>query len=104
MYEGPKGVCVVVECGGKNPPVPGRRRTRAVQLKFLTQDERGVLHGKEQLPDVVPDHVSRVVGLHDAKSGRANHRVTEGTAGQRAVMIDEIEVAHMPRAVLPHQK
>ena len=61
-------------------------------------------HGKEQLPDVVPDHVSRVVGLHGAKSGRANHRVTEGTAGQRAVMSGEIEVAHMPRAVRPHQK
>ena len=61
-------------------------------------------HGKEQLPDVVPDHVSRVVGLHGAKSDRANHRVAEGTAGQRAVMIDKIEVAHMPRAVLPHQK
>ena len=61
-------------------------------------------HGKEHLPAVVPDHVSRVVGLHSAKSCRANHRVTEGTAGQRAVMLDEIEVAHMPRAVLPHQK
>ena len=61
-------------------------------------------HSKEQLPDVGPGHGSRVVGLLGAKSGRANHRVTEGTAGQRAVMIDEIEVAHMPRAVLPHQK
>ena len=61
-------------------------------------------HGKEPLPDVVPDLVRRVVGVHEAKSDRANHRDAEGTAWQRAVMIDKIEVAHMPRAVLPHQR
>ena len=42
VYEGPKDVCVVVERGGKNPPVPGRRRTRAVQPKLPNNDGRGV--------------------------------------------------------------
>ena len=42
MYEGPKDVCVVVGRGGKNLPVPGRRRTRAVQPKFPNDGGRGV--------------------------------------------------------------
>ena len=42
MYEGPKDVCVVVGRGGKNLPVPGRRRTRAVQPKLPNNDGRGV--------------------------------------------------------------
>ena len=61
-------------------------------------------HGKELLPDVVPDHVRRVVDLHEGSSDRANHREAEETVRQQAVVIDKIGVAHMPRAVLPHQK
>ena len=74
----------------------------SLDSSFKTREEFS--HGKELLPDVVPDHVRRVVDLHKAKSDRANHRDAEETAWQRAVMIDKIEVAHMPRAVLPHQR
>ena len=42
VYEGPKDVCVVVGRGGKNLPVPGRGRTRAVQPRFPNDGGRGV--------------------------------------------------------------
>ena len=103
-YEGPKDVCVVVGRGGKNLPVPGRGRTRAVEPKNSPTTEaegfNNVPHSKERPPSMVPDHVDVVTKLQVAKSGRTNHRVTEEIVAPRAARINEREAPHMPRAML----
>ena len=107
MYEGPKDVCVVVECGGKISLSQGEEGHALCNLDspaMASEEFIKISHHKEQLPEVVPNHGGGVIDLQAAKSGRTNHGIAEGTVEQRAAMIDKIEAPHVPKAVLSHQR